>query len=82
MLIKHYFMKGKTPQETKKKLDKHFGDSPPSIRTVYKWFKNFKSHHMGTSDAKRSGLPAEVTTNMVMDDRRVKVVRLLMVYVS
>uniref|UniRef100_T1HE74 Mos1 transposase HTH domain-containing protein n=1 Tax=Rhodnius prolixus TaxID=13249 RepID=T1HE74_RHOPR len=30
VLIKHYFMKGKTPQETKEKLDKHYGDSAPS----------------------------------------------------
>uniref|UniRef100_T1I830 HTH_48 domain-containing protein n=1 Tax=Rhodnius prolixus TaxID=13249 RepID=T1I830_RHOPR len=36
VLIKHYFMKGKTPQETKEKLGKHYGDSAPSIRTVYK----------------------------------------------
>uniref|UniRef100_T1HKC8 HTH_48 domain-containing protein n=2 Tax=Rhodnius prolixus TaxID=13249 RepID=T1HKC8_RHOPR len=36
VLIKHYFMKGKTPQETKEKLDKHYGDSASSIRTVYK----------------------------------------------
>uniref|UniRef100_T1HL27 Mos1 transposase HTH domain-containing protein n=1 Tax=Rhodnius prolixus TaxID=13249 RepID=T1HL27_RHOPR len=35
VLIKHYFMKGKTPQETKEKLDKHYGDSATSIRTVY-----------------------------------------------
>ena len=81
VLIKHYFMKGKTPQETKEKLDKHYGDSAPSIRTVYKWFQNFRSGHMGTSDAERSGRPVEVTTpeiidkihDMVMDDRRVKV---------
>uniref|UniRef100_T1HQR4 HTH_48 domain-containing protein n=1 Tax=Rhodnius prolixus TaxID=13249 RepID=T1HQR4_RHOPR len=39
VLIKHYFMKGKTPQETKEKLDKHYSDSAPSIRTVYKWFQ-------------------------------------------
>jgi len=81
VLIKHYFMKGKSPQETKEKLDKHYGDSAPSIRTVYKWFQNFRSGHMDTSDAKRSGRPVEVTTpeiidkihDMVMDDRRVKV---------
>uniref|UniRef100_T1HMJ8 HTH_48 domain-containing protein n=1 Tax=Rhodnius prolixus TaxID=13249 RepID=T1HMJ8_RHOPR len=44
-------MKGKTPEETKEKLDKHYGDSAPSISTVYKWFQNFRSGHMGTSDA-------------------------------
>uniref|UniRef100_T1H825 Mos1 transposase HTH domain-containing protein n=1 Tax=Rhodnius prolixus TaxID=13249 RepID=T1H825_RHOPR len=31
VLTKHYFMKGKTSQETKEKLDKHYGDSAPSI---------------------------------------------------
>ena len=40
VLIKHYFMKGKSPQEAKEKLDKHYGESAPSIRTVYKWSQN------------------------------------------
>jgi histone-lysine N-methyltransferase SETMAR len=81
VLIKHYFMKGKSPQETKEKLDKHYGKSVPLIRTVYKWFQIFQSGHMNTSDAKRSGRPVEATTpeiidkihDMVMDDKRVKV---------
>jgi hypothetical protein len=81
VLIKHYFMKGKSPQETKEKLDKHHGESAPSIRRVYKWFKNFRSGHMSTSDAECSGCPLEATTleivykihDMVMDDRGVKV---------
>lgn len=81
VLTKHYFLKDKTPQEAKEKLDKHYGDSAPSIRTVYKWFQNFRSGHMGTNDAERSGRPVEVTASeiidkihdMVMDDRRVKV---------
>jgi hypothetical protein len=80
-LNKHYFMKDKSPQETKEKLDKHYGKSAPSIRTVYKWFQNFRSGRMSTSDAERSGFPVETTTpkivdkihDMVMDDRRVKV---------
>jgi ABC-type dipeptide/oligopeptide/nickel transport system permease component len=81
VLIKNYFMKCKLPQETKEKLDKHYGKSAPSIRTVYKWFQNFRSGHMGTSNAERSGCPVEATTpeivdkihDMIMDDRRVKV---------
>jgi hypothetical protein len=36
VLIKNYFMKGKSPQETKEKLDKHYGKSAPSIRMVYR----------------------------------------------
>lgn len=81
VVIKHYFLKGKTPQTTKEKLDKHYGESAPSMRTVYKWFGNFRSGHMDTCDAERSGRPLEVTTpeiidkihDMVLEDRRVKV---------
>ena len=80
VLIKHYFMKGKSPQETKEKLDKHYGKSAPSISMVYKWFQDFRSGHMSTSDAELSEGPVEATTpeivdkiqEMVMDDRRVK----------
>ncbi|CAK9833202.1 Mariner Mos1 transposase [Anthophora retusa] len=81
VVIKHYFLKGKTPQETKNKIDKHYGESAPSIRTIYKWFGLFRSGHMSTNDAGRPGRPVAVTTpenvkkihDMVMNDRRVKV---------
>jgi transposase len=80
VLIKHYFMKGESPLEIKEKLDKHYGKSAPSIRTVYKWFQNFQSGRTSTCDAERSGRPVEATTpeifdkihDMVMYDRRVK----------
>ena len=33
-------MKGNSPQETKEKLNKHYGASDaPSIKTAYKWFQ-------------------------------------------
>ncbi|XP_025155966.1 histone-lysine N-methyltransferase SETMAR-like [Harpegnathos saltator] len=81
VLLKHYFIKGKTPKETKEKLDKNYGKSAPSISTVYKWFQNFRNGNMSTSDAERSGRPVEATTpkiidkihNIVMNDRRIKV---------
>jgi hypothetical protein len=81
VLIKNYFMKGKSPQENKEKLDKHYGKSAPSISTVYRWFQNFRSSRTSTNDAERSGCLVEDTTpqifdkihDMVMDDRRVKV---------
>ena len=74
-------MKGKSPQETREKLDKHYGKSAPSIRMGYKWFQDFWSSHMSMSGAERSEGPVEATTpetvdkihDMVMDDRRVKV---------
>uniref|UniRef100_T1HE19 Mos1 transposase HTH domain-containing protein n=1 Tax=Rhodnius prolixus TaxID=13249 RepID=T1HE19_RHOPR len=41
VLIKHYFMKGKTPQETKEKLDKHYGDSHLRLEQFISGFKIF-----------------------------------------
>ena len=38
VLIKHYFIKGKSSQETKEKLDKHYRKSAPSIRTVILYY--------------------------------------------
>lgn len=40
--IKHNFLKKKTAQKTKLKLDKPYGESAPSIRTINKWFDNFE----------------------------------------
>jgi len=40
-LIKHYFMKGKSPQETKEKLDKHYGESAPRLEQFISGFKIF-----------------------------------------
>jgi hypothetical protein len=81
VLIKNYFMKGKSPQESKEKLDKHYGESAPSIRMVYKWFQNFWRGRMSTNDAELSGRLVVATTpeifdkihDMVMDDRKLKV---------
>ena len=63
------------------RLDKHYGDSAPSIRSVYKWFQIFRSGHMSENIAERSGHPVKATTlpeiidkvhDILMDDRRVK----------
>ena len=62
LVMKHYFFKGKTTQETKSELEKYYGESAPSTRTVYKWFGYFHSGHMSTNNADHSGRPAEVTT--------------------
>lgn len=54
-------MKDKTPQDTKKKLDRPYGDCVPSIRTVYKWFQFFGGH-MSPIDAERFCFAVEVIT--------------------
>ena len=72
-------MKGKSSQETTEKLNKHYGESAPSIRMFYKFIKVFRSSHISISDAERYGRPVETITpeiihvhDIVMDDRRVK----------
>ena len=38
VLIKHFFLRGKTLSETKAKLDEYYLDSAPSYKMVQKWF--------------------------------------------
>jgi hypothetical protein len=42
VLIKHYYLRGKTAKETKEKLDKYYGNSAPSNTTVKRWMQEFK----------------------------------------
>ena len=80
MLIKHYFLREKTINETKGKLDKYYGDSAPLISMVRKWFTEFRCGRTSTIDAERSGRPVEVAIpetiekirNVVLADRRLK----------
>lgn len=78
VIMKHYYLlKDKTAQETKSKLDKCYGESSSSVRTIYKWFDYFCNFHMTTIDTERSKWPLEVTTteniekihDIVMEDR-------------
>lgn len=81
VLIKHYFLRGKSITETEEKLRKYYGDSAPSHGMVHKWFTEFRCGRTNTTDAERSGRPAEITTeeminkihDIVLEDRRVKI---------
>ena len=42
VLIKHYFLRGRTSSETKAKLDKYYSDSASSYEMVQKWFTEFR----------------------------------------
>lgn len=65
VLIKHYFMKSKSPKHVKENLDKYYGKSASLIGTVSDFprgcfnsdFKIFQNSHMSTNDAEFSGLP-------------------------
>lgn len=81
VLIKHYFLRGKTIAQTEVALKKYYPDSAPSHKMVHKWFTEFKCGRTNTEDAPRPGRPVEVTTSemvdkvhdMVMDDPKLKV---------
>jgi len=81
VLIKHYYLRKKTITQTKKKLDKYYGDSASSIAMVKKWFTEFRCGRTSTSDVSHSGRPIEAVTpeiidkvyDIVLTDRRVKV---------
>lgn len=80
VLIKHYFLRGKTIKETEERLQKYYGESAPSHGMIHKWFTEFRYGRTDTNDAERSGRPKEVTTeemvnkihDIVLADRRVK----------
>ena len=80
VLIKHYYLRGKTAKETKEKLDKYYGNSAPSNTTVKRWMQEFKFGRTSTNDEPRSGRPSDVTTpemiakieKLVTGDRKLK----------
>lgn len=81
VVIKHYYLKGKTAKQTSEKLKKHYAENAPSDFMVKYWFAEFKRGRSSTIDEQRSGRPKEVTTpemidkihDIVLADRRVKV---------
>lgn len=80
VLIKHCFLMGKNTVQTKEWLDKHYGNAAPGKSAIYVWFAKFRTGHMSTEDAARSGRPKEVVTDenikkvrqMILKDRQVK----------
>ena len=81
VLIKHYFLQGKSIKETVEKLAKYYKEFAPSRGMVDKWFTEFRCGRISTSDAERPGRPKEVTSqnmidkihDIVLNDRRLKV---------
>ncbi|GBM76075.1 hypothetical protein AVEN_242323-1 [Araneus ventricosus] len=53
-------LKGKMAHETKANLDKHYGDSAYSIRSVYYWFDTFRNGPMSTCPSELSRRPVEI----------------------
>ena len=81
VVIKHYYLKGKTSKETKGSHDNQYGESAPPDYMVKYWIAEFKRGRTSIQDGPRSGRPKSAITpeiiakvhDMVLDDRRVKV---------
>jgi histone-lysine N-methyltransferase SETMAR len=79
-LIKHYFLRRKTPKETKEKLNKYYGASAPAYSTICFWMAEFKRGRTSIETIPSTGRPKEVTTeeminkvhDVVLNDRRIK----------
>ena len=71
MLIKHYFLHGKTVSETKAKLDKYYSDLAPSYEMVQKWFIEFRCGRTSTETIPSPGSPNKISapemTNKIYD---------------
>ena len=60
VLIKHYFLRGKTLSETKAKFDKYYSDSTPSYGMVQKLFTEFSCGRTSTETIPSPGPPNEI----------------------
>ena len=81
VLIKHYFLRGKTLSETKAKLDKYYSNSAPSYGMVQKWFTEIHCGRTNTKTIPSPGRLNEITIpemnnkiyDVVLNDPKVKV---------
>lgn len=79
-VIHYYFLKGKTNQVIKRKLDSVYGNLSPSFATIKRWTAEFRRGRTSVHDEPRSGRPNEVTTqenidkiqNIVMANPKIK----------
>ena len=62
LLIKHYFLRGKSIKETEEKFARYYKEFAPSHGMVHRWFTEFHCSRISTSDAERPGHPTEVNS--------------------
>ena len=67
VLIKHYFLCGKTLSETKAELDKYYPDSAPPYGMVQKSFTEFLCGRTSTKTIPNPGLLNEITISYMIN---------------
>jgi histone-lysine N-methyltransferase SETMAR len=83
-VIKLFLKEGLTPKEIHSKFIKVYGDSSPSFSTIKKSAAEFKRGRTSLEDDPRKGRPKSTAPEiieqvhvMLLDDRRMKVLKLL-----
>jgi histone-lysine N-methyltransferase SETMAR len=79
-MIFYDFKVGLEPSGCHERLQTAFGDSAPSLATVYNWFREFRSSRNSLADEARSGRPATAVTpenvtaaeKLIRANRRIK----------
>ncbi|GFX02737.1 histone-lysine N-methyltransferase SETMAR [Trichonephila clavipes] len=82
---RQYVIAGNTPTQIKDELDSVYGDSASSFTTVKFWAVEFKRGRRSLGDVERWGRSNAATTDeiiakvhqMVLDDRRIKVIKIV-----
>jgi len=64
------FRLGDTVAHTAVELCEAFGPSCVSIKTVQRWFKNFRSGDFNLEDARRAGKPNEIDQDLINSEWR------------
>jgi transposase len=84
VVIKFFVKEGLTSNKIHSKFIKVYGDSSPSFSTIKKWVAKFKRGRTSLEDDPCEGRPKSAATpeiieqvhDMVLDDRRMKLLRL------
>ena len=71
VVIRYFFLKGKTGQEIHCKLISVYGSSAPSYAQVKFWVGEFKCSRMSLEDETRSGRPSDATNEEMCKKYRI-----------
>lgn len=46
LFVQHHFVKGKSPEDTRKRSNRHYGESVSLIETSYEWYQHFRNRYL------------------------------------
>ena len=83
-VIKFLTLKGQSPSEIETEMKIVYKDDTPSIRTIYRWYNEYKRGRQSLEDDPRSGRPSTSTgpdqvaavERLLLEDRRIRVAQI------